>query len=418
MKLFKLTFLLMLTPMLLLAEGGSVYTRYALGDLNYAYSARRMAMGGLGLAMYDQNDIGTLNPAAWSRITLTRFNIGLNYNLYGLKDNTTSANYSATQFSGFSLGIPVQKSYGISLVLGITPYSNVMYDVTEAQSATLFPHSLYFEGNGGISRSFLGLSYRLPFIFDIGASIDYYIGNIDYISGIDFSNHAILNTEFLKTYKLSGVGGTFGIISDDLLQYVNSGSSSELRLAFSYTLSQKFDADTSLVVTTYSNTREEPASGSSTDLATGKATVEIPSRMGIGLSFILNKAYNFLVDYYTQPWSQYKFTDQKVDNLRDLNKISFGLEYRNPDTRAAGFWEHVALRAGLSYEETQYVIKGTEINQFSVMGGFSIPLDNVNTLDFGVEYAARGSNDNNLVKENLVKLNLTLNLGELWFFRQ
>lgn len=417
MKYIKLITLLVFIPILLFAEGGSIYSRYALGDLSYSYSARRMALGGLGLAALDRSDIGNLNPAAWSGIDLTRFNIGLDFRGYGLKDNNNSAFYSGTQFAGFSLAIPIEKSFGMTLVLGITPYSNIEYEVTEDRTSTQFPHSLYFQGEGGISRSFLGLSYVTPFNWNIGASLDYYIGTIEYVNGIDFTNNNILNSEFNKTYKLSGLGGNFGIITDDLLKHIASNSSSELRLAFTYTLSQEFDADTSLTSTSYSNTREEPTGSSTFDLATGKASVNIPSRMGIGLSFLLNRDYNFLVDYYFQPWSEYQFTGKKIDNLRDLQKISLGFEYKNADTRTGGFWEHIALRTGLSYEQTPYVIKGTEINQFSIMGGFSLPLDNVNTLDMGVEYSMRGTNENNLIKENLVKLNVTLNLGELWFFR-
>lgn len=420
MKLLKTIALILITPLLLFAEGGSVYTRYGLGDLSFAGSARRMGLNGLGIAAFDREDIGSLNPAAWSGINLTRFNIGLNYNGYGLKDNNTSAFYSGVQFAGFTLAIPIEKSLGMTVVLGIVPYSNIEYDVTEEQPHEQFPNSMYFEGEGGISRSFLGLSYKLPLDFNVGASIDYYIGNIDYVSGIEFSGSStsIMNSEFRKTLKLSGLGGNFGLISGDLFRFIKSGTDNQLRLAFTYMFSQEFDADTSLNVSTYTNTRELQSNVVTSDLATGKANVDIPARIGVGLSFLYNQKYNLLVDYIYQPWSEYKFTKKTFGNLRNLQKIGIGLEYKNPDTRTGGFWEHIDLRAGVSYEESQYAIKGTKINQMGISGGFSVPLDYANTIDFAVEYAQRGSNDLNLIKENLIKFNVTLNLGELWFFRQ
>jgi hypothetical protein len=39
-------------------------------------------------------------------------------------------------------------------------------------------------------------------------------------------------------------------------------------------------------------------------------------------------------------------------------------------------------------------------------------------LDVGIQFAVRGTTRSNLVKENMVKLNLGLSLGEIWFIRE
>ena len=75
------------------------------------------------------------------------------------------------------------------------------------------------------------------------------------------------------------------------------------------------------------------------------------------------------------------------------------------------------LRLGLTYEQTQYNINGQGINEYSVMGGFSIPLSYENTLDVGLEYTIRGTKDFNLFQEKIIKLTAGISLGELWFIR-
>jgi len=82
------------------------------------------------------------------------------------------------------------------------------------------------------------------------------------------------------------------------------------------------------------------------------------------------------------------------------------------------FWEQIILRAGLSYEQTQYLIYGKGINQYSVSLGVSLPLSNENTLDFGLMYARRGTKELNLLQEDIIKLGIGFSLGELWFLRQ
>lgn len=101
-----------------------------------------------------------------------------------------------------------------------------------------------------------------------------------------------------------------------------------------------------------------------------------------------------------------------------MTKISFGMEYRNPDFRSQSFWEQIMLRLGLSYEQTQYEINGNGVDQYSIYTGFSVPLSFDNTLDFGFQYGKRGTTESNLIKENIFKFSVSLSVGELWFLRQ
>ncbi len=382
-----------------------------MGDIEYSYSARRAAMGQLGVAMLDNDFIGSANPAAWSKLSKTRIEFGLSYNSLFISDNSSKSFYVDTDFNGFTFGFPVQKDYGIGLVLGIIPYSDVSYKVKqmiEPQESDLPSYSIDYEGKGGVSKMFFGLSYTLPFDLSFGAAFDYYFGNIKYYSEFNFLNSDNVNAQFLCTYTPKGMGSTIGLISPELSDLVG-GNISNLRIGFAATVTGKFSADTLL------------SSTSSLGIDTighGNVEMKIPIRLIAGVSFLLSERYNIYLDYLYQPWSQYTFNNQSLDQLRDINKISGGFEYRPVREIGAGFWEQIIWRAGLSFEQTQYQVHGEGINQYSVSGGLSLPLSFENTIDIGLQYSIRGTKDFNLFKENFIRLNLGLSLGETWFIRQ
>jgi hypothetical protein len=369
-------------------------------------------MGQLGIALFDYDFIGSNNPAAWSRLSKTRIEFGLSYNSLFVSNNSLKSFYKDADFTGFTFGFPVQRDYGIGFVLGIVPYSNVSYKVKqiiEVQESDIPAYSIDYEGRGGISKMFFGSSYTLPFDLSVGATFDYYIGNLKYYSEVNFYDTDNVNAQFLRTYTPKGMGSTIGFISPELSSLFGDGSISNLRIGLSASVAGKFSADTLLSSTSSLGTDS---------IGHGNVEMKIPIRIVAGVSFLLSNRYNIYLDYLYQPWSQYTFNKQSSDQLRDINKISGGLEYRPIREIGATFWEQIIWRAGLSFEQTQYMVYGKGINQYLISGGLSLPLSFENTIDIGLQYAFRGTKDFNLFTENFIRLNLGLSLGETWFIRQ
>ena len=401
---------LILFPLIVFAEGGSPYSRIGLGDLYYSYSARRASFGGLGAAVFDRMNVGNYNPASWTRINMARFETGVNIESFFTKEQSTNSFYSNAFFSGFILGVPIQKDYGISLVMGLVPYSRVKLNVSEEYQA----YDFTFAGDGNVTKLFIGGSYSLPFDFNFGASLDYYIGTINYYSDIIFHDANIRDAEYDTRHKISGIGGTFGFISNNLSKSFGINVVEDLRLGAVLSLAGNMDTDTSLYKIIYSGNKS--AVISTDTLTEGKTTTNIPFRLGAGISFTSGK-YLFLLDYLYQPWSDYTFNGIKNEDLRNLNKIFAGFEYQFTGESSAGFWEQMIYRAGVSYESSQYRINGKGINQFSVSAGVAFPLEYGSTIDLAIEYGMRGTTQMNLMKENLFKFTASFNFGELWFYR-
>ena len=409
---FKISFLLLLfiCQTEVLPQISSSYSRLGVGDMVYTYSARRAGMGELGASVIDGEYISFLNPASLTGLETTRTEVGAMYNGLFLSNNSISSYSASTDFTGVTLAFPISRVHGITLSAGLLPYSKVSY--LEKKSGTLnsSAYNINYEGTGGLSKLVLGSSYRFPFGLSLGAIVDYYFGDFNYASTVSFPNdNTIQQGTFTTRYRPRGFGTTVGIITPDLSKFLNSESVSDLRVGLAISFSTTLLTDTSLIIS--STLVNDTLQNSSLDM-------NLPFRIAGGASFVLNKKYLFSLDYLYQPWGNYSLNGVTSPYLRNSYKISTGFEYRPERQIGQSFWEQLLLRLGLTYEQTQYDINGQGINRFSVMGGFSIPLSYLNSLDIGLSYTIRGTKDSNLLQEKIIKLTAGLSLGELWFIRR
>jgi hypothetical protein len=413
MKKFVIAFIIILLVCydVIFPQSGSSYTRLGLGDLTLSYSGRKIGMGQLGVSVADYDYLSNINPASWYRINKTRVEFGLGYNGAIFSDNQQSKFYSETDFEGFTFGFPVSKSNGIFAALGLLPVTDVSYNIVQSYSALdpqVGDYSINFEGKGGLSKLFIGGTYELPFGVVTGAQFDYYFGSINYLSKIRFNGESGFPVDFTKSYEISGVGGTFGIISPDFSKLLDLNLISDLRLGVSFATNSKLYVDT--VITSL-------AFFSLDTLNYGESKIEMPFRIITGMSLVLNKKYLLSLDYLYQPWSKYSMSGNRSGYLRDAMKVSLGFEYRPEKALGLTFWEEILWRAGISYEQTQYKLNDEGIDHYTIAGGFSVPLSQENFLDVGLQYGIKGTTEYNLIKENTFKLYLGISLGELWFIR-
>ncbi len=394
------------------AQVTSIYSRFGIGDIDYSYSARRLGLSELGFSLYDSDYLNTANPASISSLRMTRLETAVGLKGITVSDKNNSGFYSTMDFSGFTFGFPIQRDYGIVTAFGLQPYSRVNYqiqdDITYSADPSLNHIAKYF-GKGSISKLFLALSYALPFDMKLGASVDYYFGKLNYTSAIEFNNTLYNNSEYKLSYVPSGFGSTFGLITPDISPLLNSTLITELRLGGAASIMSPLNVDTSLVAF---------RAGTQDTIRSGKTELKIPIRIGAGMSITFSHSYLLLFDFLYQPWKEYEFSGKTASSLRDMMKLAMGFEYRREREMGSTYWEQIIWRAGLSYEQTQYQINGEGIDQYSFSSGFSLPLSDESSLDIGLQYAIRGTKDFNLIQENIFKINIGLNLGELWFTRQ
>lgn len=392
-------------------QGGSVYTRYGLGDPQLSYSARRMGLGDLGTAVADEDFISTLNPASWNRLTRTRIEFGVFYYGNFISDNTSKKFYANSRFTGFTVAFPASSLYGIGISAGMIPMSSIDYNVNQTVKTNnnlVGDYNVNYEGEGGLSKIYIGTSYRLPFDLSLGATLDYLFGNLNYYSKVTFPSNSNLTATYDRRFQIRGLSSTVGLISPDFLKD-QSSSISDLRLGVSFNVGSKGTVDT--LLTTASMLRTDTVSISTVDL-------KIPYYLSIGATALIDKKYQVNLDYYFQPWKNLELNNVGMVNLRNMMKLSAAVEYKPQRELGAGFWQQVMYRLNTSYEETQYQINGTGINKISIGGGASFPFSQGNTLDIGLEYYIRGTKENSLYKESGFRLAFGISLGDVWFIRE
>ena len=317
--------------------------------------------------------------------------------------------YSMGNFSGFTVAFPVSTTYGVGVVAGMVPYSYTDYKVKNKGNSSIMNgnYTILYEGSGGISKVFFGSSARLFKDLNIGATFEYYFGNIDYSSEVTFQNGSVTSYHE-KELKPRGLGTTLGLITPDFSYLVNSPSIKDLRLGFSANIVSKLKTDT-LMLSHSANNYDT--------LNYGTVDMKIPLRLNLGLSFLYADNYQVFVDYTTQAWKDYSLNEIKGSNLQTLNRFVAGFEYKPPKELGTSVFKQMMWRAALGYEQSQYIMEGKSINYLFVSGGFSFPLSPENTLDVGIQLGQRGTKDSGLMKENYYKLTAGVSLGELWFFR-
>ncbi|MDP2366032.1 MAG: hypothetical protein Q8M94_19950 [Ignavibacteria bacterium] len=394
------------------AQSSSVYSRYGIGDLEYSYSPKMISIGDIGVTQLDPDHLIVSNPASWSALSRTRIEFGFGYKGVQISDQSQSYFTSETDFKGFTFGFPVSRDYGIGFVAGLVPYSRVSYKAEEKveSSNTQIPtYKVLYEGKGGLSKLFVGSSVMLPFGFLGGVSLDYYFGNQNYFSSIEFDNSKdFINVVRQNNRRSTGFGTTAGIISSNLSNDFKLGLFDDLRLGFSFNYIGNLNTDT--LLTSTSLFLVDTVAFASTE-------TKIPVRFNGGISFVFDESYNISLDYMYQPMSEYSFNYLKDSHLRNMAKYSAALEYKPKKSAGMTNWEQIIWRFGLSYEQTQYRFNGQGINQFSTFAGLSYPLGVDNTIDFAIQYSNRGTTENNLLNENAIRVYFGLSFGELWFLR-
>jgi hypothetical protein len=391
------------------AQNTSNYTRYGIGDIYYGYSARTMALSFSGSAMLNSDYVAILNPASWSALTRTRIEFSFSYDQLKLSNSTDTRYYGDGIFRGFTFAFPVSMDNGIAVAFGLVPYSRVNYESVEnVQDESTGNYIQTYDGVGGLSRIFIGGTTQLPYDFILGATLDYYFGNLNYYSKVEFLNSSQFPSEYQLQFAPTGFGSTIGIITPNMSDLFDGSSISNFRLGLSANWISDLETDTTFV------------SRSSTiidSLYFGRTDMVIPIRLNLGVHITLNNVYNFALDYFYQKWTDFKLSSINQLNLSDVNKFSLGFEYRPARVLSMNFLEQIMWRGGVSYEMSQYEFSGYELHQFSVSGGFSLPISPENTFDVGLEYAIRGSKENDLLLENFFRIDLGISFGDIWFTR-
>lgn len=385
---------------------GSPYTIFGIGDLNYSTSIRTTSMGIQGISLTG-NYINNLNPAALSKIPYTSFSVLFNYNFLKSSNGVTSVSSSNGNAFGINIGIPISQEQGWSLALGFNPYSLINYKIINNSSSLGETVKQTYAGRGGVSRINIGMSYTLLKSISLGADFNYAFGDIKDLKLVEFtSSSGFTPTRILREYDYTGTYFKGGAIVE-LDKLFKLKKSNDFTIGFLYesplTLKSKLDGIYTSSISTDTVSIE-------------KGDIDIPARIGFGITKKVGNRYLLSSDLLMQNWSNFLSYGVVQPNYQSAMRIGAGVEIQ-PIENTDKTWDKLSYRFGGFYETSYYTVNGESINRIGINAGIGIPISKFNSLDFGISVSTRGKTENGLIKDDMIKLTAGLNFGELWFVR-
>ena len=389
------------TAPLVAASGGSAYSIIGMGDLRYIPNTRSMGMGYTGIGIADGNSLNAYAPATWAAIKRTRLDAGFQYEGFKSTSGNTERYLAEGNFGGALLALPVSTSHGIVFVGGFTPFSEISYNVFTSGSQQGIDYKVNHTGTGGFTKGVAGFSYAPVEGLAFGASFDYLFGSIDDKRQFQPSSASFFGGTITENLTAKGSGFSVGAliagshISGHLSRLtIGVSASSRVSLATTRDLFYAYaiDRDTASAVT---------------------GTAAIPARIGIGAAYGIGERWLLAADYAAQRWSSADLSGFRGGDVRDSYRFGIGAERNALHDPFSPWLDHLTYRIGFSYAATYYAVEGEGINAWAFTAGLGIPISGETRLNISAEYGSRGTAA--LIKDNIFRLGISLDISELWF---
>ncbi len=416
----------------------SPYGRYGYGPLSYPSLGASESMGGISYGLRRSQQVNPGNPASYTKLdTLTFvFDFGVSGQMSRFSDAEQKYDYYNANLEYITMQFPLFKKMAGSI--GILPYSKVGYNYGNARSLTNIIYQETYRASGGLSQLYAGLAYQPLKSLSVGANVSYLFGNTYYSNVITpLTSTGALIGEQRSSYRFRSYKLDFG------LQYT-LGVDKDNRVVIGAVYSPKVAAKNDLLISnklyhTDPNTLNNPAAHVVEvirDDTLSAQVFELPHTFGLGATYS-NSKFLVGVDGTFQQWKNLRYPAE-LDGMQadarfnDVYKVNAGVEYV-ADAMSRNFWSTLRLRAGVSYANSytnvsiynpvNHVFIGMAgYKEYGVNFGLGIPLKNTITgkqsmLNIGFTYNTKRPENEFMIKEDLFKISINMNINELWFFK-
>lgn len=406
-------FFLLITGEVSLAQQttSSPYSRFGMGDLNSQFSSVFNSLGGGGYAINDSKIINPFSPASYSSYESNSFlfSTGINnetIDIQSLTDNQTVNNLS---LSHILFGFPLTKKIGSSF--GIIPFSSIGYSMQNRDD--MFGADMLYDGDGGISKVYFGSSLDLHQYLSVGANASYLFGGLNRRKRLVFDDETIFNSRSNSLINIKGIYYEFGAVFSKKIDDNNS----QISISINTSNNTNVDAKRTNLVETFEYSGTNEIVKDTFVNSVEKGSMILPKYTNLGLAYSLDK-WLFVFDYSTQNWSDYELFEES-DSLTNSQRISGGLQYTPDISSVNQFYKRCHYRVGLALNTTPLQINNTQLEDKSISFGIGIPIKkNKSTYDISLILGQRGTTSNNLLKENYVKIGLSMSFEGIWFVKQ
>lgn len=417
----------------------SPYSRYALGDLQFAGFIRNSALGQTGQAHRTTQFINPTNSASYSNLKMTAFESGLTYNTGNYTNAITKQKFNTGSLDYLSLAFPISVKHSVGAAFGLAPFSTSEYNFKDSNRTPAIPYRIYNNGSGGLSKLFFGVGADLFKHISLGLQGNYLFGqnssNINYQMSFD-SNYL-----GVKTSRNTQINGLLADASIQLHFNLNDTVWEELKGSpdrkfhvkhYNFVSGGTYNFGSNLRGNeTYAAYR---SNGSYIDTIAYKkdfkGNIYIPSGWIAGVMFQEYDHWMITFDLAKRYWSKYASFNNN-DKLVDETRYSLGFSFTPDITPSNNFSKKegrtlrnymkvVEYRMGLRYVNTNLNINATQINEYAGSFGIGFPIKKTSRteiarINFSAEYISRGTTKNELVREDFFRFMFGVTFNDTWF---
>jgi hypothetical protein len=402
----------------------SPYSIIGAGEMQFLGTALQSSMGQTAQGMRRQADVNVLNPASYSGLKYTVIDAGISYSQGTLSLGNSASNIENLSFTYFNIALPLSLKRKIGMAFGLSPYTNIGYNVSTQNTYPFYEATTQMTGTGGLSRFYFGGGAQL-FKFDSARSGISAGFNAAYVFGRMNTEQTLLIPESYNQYN---VAETRSRIVGDMqfqggLQYYKDFEKGARRDKYT------FVAGVSYTLATQMATKEEYfARTLGVGQATGirdtityqnnkKGTIDFPFLFSTGISLEKKDNWTISMDVNYSDWSSYR-SFGKSDSLKNSLGVSVGGSFIPNSSDYKNYFKRIEYRAGARYDNGSLKLSGQNIATYGVSAGLGLPLGKSKSrMNISGEYFVRGASSDKVIKEEYFRIILGINFSDRWFQR-
>jgi len=421
----------------------SIYSYYGLGEFQSANSITVKTLGGSSMGMMPGSYPNLANPISIAGRKMVDFDIAIEANTRLLKTQTAertalagTVNYVSLAFNTWHRDYKIRDTFGNvvrkipvrhNMMFGLSPYSAMNYEFSVQGDTTTNRTLLSAGGKGSLTSLHINQALQLlDTQLTFGFSYQYIFGTL-----LENKLKNLLNDSNSIGYEQSinqRISGRIFGVSANYSGNLSAKKGYKQTIGAEYQFSSNFNNDALNLTRTVQNFFEVKDTLFNNQ---SKGKIAIPSKLSVGYGIQNKNLWAISLDYTSQKMSSYS-NPLSPSTLVDISRYSLGfmVNPKRAENSGSGLSKikSIEWRTGFFYQTGPYAVKInnslTPISEYGINFGAGIPMVKkydkqayTSYVNLGVQYSQRGNTNNGLVMENVLRLNLSVSLSDLWFRR-
>lgn len=424
LRLQPICFLLLSVAFVAHAQVSSPYSRLGLGFLRTnGFSANR-GFAELSGGYASTANINFNNPASYSAISLTTFEIGANMDIVSIAGRDSTYNAYNGSFSHVAVGIPLKRGvWGMSF--GLLPYSNMNYTFRQfGYDSSFGGYQNIYRGFGSLYQAYLGTGAQFKG-FSFGVNMGYLFGKLDYSRFLLFPDSVdAYNSRNVANYRVNGFLYNAGV----QYRYVVKKKTKDNNLRHDIIFTIGAFGSSQIPVRTrvtrfwdrfvYDNTGTAIPVDTVSAISDARSSITLPYQIGGGFTFGNEAFWLIGADFRYANWSNFS-KDFNEGKLNDSWRVAVGLQYTpNIESRkAAG---KIQLKLGGYYGQSEATYAGQKLNEAGATVGLGLPASRkaIARINISGDFGRRGFDSRIVLSETYYRINVGVVLNDTWFIKR